>query len=104
MYRLPSIGVTAWPKQVGLHAYHISGDSYVRAVTSAARDLPLIMRSQADVFGPAIIFDGLAVTSVIGLPSRLQSKSAHRAVPIRGVARDSARLLLEECNVSANGR
>jgi hypothetical protein len=37
MSRLPLIGVTACSKQIGLHAYHISGDKYVRAVASAAR-------------------------------------------------------------------
>jgi putative glutamine amidotransferase len=37
MSGLPLIGVTACSKQVGLHAYHISGDKYVRAVAVAAK-------------------------------------------------------------------
>ena len=44
MSRLPLIGVTACSKQIGLHAYHISGDKYVRAVASAAKGLPVIFR------------------------------------------------------------
>ena len=41
MSRLPLIGVTACTQQIGPHAYHISGDKYVRAVTVAAKGLPL---------------------------------------------------------------
>ena len=58
MSGLPLIGVTACSKQVGLHAYHISGDKYVRAVAIAAKGLPLIIPSLADLFEPAIILDG----------------------------------------------
>ncbi|MTD18385.1 hypothetical protein GIR22_04395 [Pseudomonas sp. CCM 7891] len=104
MSRLPLIGVTACSRQVGLHAYHISGDKCVRAVAIAAKGRSMIIPSLAPVLDPANILDGLAAIVFIGSPSHLQSPSARRAAPIRGAARDSARVLLDEYNVIANGR
>jgi putative glutamine amidotransferase len=49
MSRLPLIGVTACTKQIGLHPYHITGDKYVRAVAVAAKGLPLIVPSLAEL-------------------------------------------------------
>lgn len=68
MSGLPLIGVTACSKQVGLHAYHISGDKYVRAVAIAAKGLPLIIPSLADLFDPANILDGLDGILFTGSP------------------------------------
>ena len=67
MSRLPFIGVTACSKQVGLHAYHISGDKYVRAVATAAKGLPLIIPSLADLLDPA---------NILGAPADLFYASA----------------------------
>jgi putative glutamine amidotransferase len=69
MSGLPLIGVTACSKQVGLHAYHISGDKYVRAVAIAAKGLPLIIPSLADLIDPANILYGLAGSLFTGSPS-----------------------------------
>ncbi|HEY0289452.1 MAG TPA: gamma-glutamyl-gamma-aminobutyrate hydrolase family protein [Pseudomonas sp.] len=72
MPRLPLIGVTACTKQIGSHAYHISGDKYVRAVAVAAKGLPLILPSLAELIDPAQILssvDGLLFT---GSPSNVE--------------------------------
>lgn len=72
MSGLPLIGVTACSKQVGLHAYHISGDKYVRAVAVAAKGLPLIIPSLAELFEPANILDGLDGILFTGSPSNIE--------------------------------
>jgi putative glutamine amidotransferase len=72
MSRLPLIGVTACSKQVGLHAYHISGDKYVRAVAVAAKGLPLIIPSLAELLNPTDILDGLDGILFTGSPSNVE--------------------------------
>lgn len=65
MSRLPLIGVTACTRQIGLHSYHISSDKYVRAVAVAAKGLPLILPSLAELLDPAALLaslDGLLFT------------------------------------------
>ncbi|WP_296260211.1 MULTISPECIES: gamma-glutamyl-gamma-aminobutyrate hydrolase family protein [unclassified Pseudomonas] len=65
MFRLPLIGVAACTQQIGPHAYHVSGDKYVRAVAVAAKGLPLILPSLAELIDPADILsvvDGLVFT------------------------------------------
>jgi putative glutamine amidotransferase len=72
MSRLPLIGVTACNKQIGHHAYHISGDKYVRAVAVAAQGLPLILPALGTLIDPAQILasvDGLLFT---GSPSNVE--------------------------------
>ena len=72
MSRLPLIGVTACTKQIGPHAYHVSGDKYVRAVAVAAKGLPLILPSLGPLLDPAEILasvDGLLFT---GSPSNIE--------------------------------
>ena len=72
MSRLPLIGVTACSRQVGLHAYHISGDKYVRAMASVAKDLPLILPSLADRLAPSDILDALDGILFTGSPSNIE--------------------------------
>ncbi|MDR3411330.1 MAG: gamma-glutamyl-gamma-aminobutyrate hydrolase family protein, partial [Formivibrio sp.] len=74
MSRLPLIGVTACTKQVGLHANHIIGDKYVRAVAIAAKGLPLILPSMADVLDPIDIIDGLDGVLFTGSPSNIEPR------------------------------
>ena len=69
MSRLPLIGVTACSRPIGLHACHISGDPYVRAVAAAAKELPLILASLAERFEPSDILDGLDGILLTGSPS-----------------------------------
>ena len=72
MSRLPLIGVTACTKQIGLHPYHVTGDKYVRAVAVAAKGLPLILPSLAELIDPADIIDGLDGLLFTGSPSNIE--------------------------------
>ncbi|EJN27052.1 putative glutamine amidotransferase [Pseudomonas sp. GM79] len=91
MSRLPLIGVTACSKQIGLHAYHISGDKYVRAVASAAKGLPLILPSLADLLVPSEILDALDGILFTGSPSNIEPFHYNGPASAPGTAHDSAR-------------
>ncbi|MGF6328130.1 putative glutamine amidotransferase [Pseudomonas sp. BS3782 TE3695] len=91
MSRLPLIGVTACSKQIGLHAYHISGDKYVRAVASAAKGLPLILPSLADLLTSSDILDALDGILFTGSPSNIEPFHYNGPVSAPGTAHDSAR-------------
>ncbi|KZN17596.1 MULTISPECIES: gamma-glutamyl-gamma-aminobutyrate hydrolase family protein [Pseudomonas] len=91
MSRLPLIGVTACSKQIGLHAYHISGDKYVRAVASAAKGLPLILPSLADLLAPSEILDALDGILFTGSPSNIEPFHYNGPASAPGTAHDSAR-------------
>ena len=91
MYRLPLIGVTACSKQIGLHAYHISGDKYVRAVASAAKGLPVILPSLSDLLTPSDILDGLDGILFTGSPSNIEPFHYSGPASAPGTAHDSAR-------------
>jgi putative glutamine amidotransferase len=91
MSRLPLIGVTACTQQIGSHAYHISGDKYVRAVAVAAKGLPLILPSLAELIDPADILsavDGLLFT---GSPSNVEPYHYSGPASAPGTAHDPAR-------------
>ena len=68
MSRLPIIGVTACSSQIGLYAYHSSGDTCVSAVAAAAPDLSVIFPSLADRPTPSDILDGLDGTPITVTP------------------------------------
>ncbi|MBD9564672.1 gamma-glutamyl-gamma-aminobutyrate hydrolase family protein [Pseudomonas sp. PDM09] len=91
MSRLPLIGVTACSKQIGLHAYHISGDKYVRAVASAAKGLPLILPSLADQLAPSDILDALDGILFTGSPSNIEPIHYNGPASAPDTAHDSAR-------------
>lgn len=91
MSRLPLIGVTACSKQVGLHAYHISGDKYVRAVATAAKGLPLIIPSLGDLLAPVNILDGLDGILFTGSPSNIEPFHYQGPASAPGTAHDPAR-------------
>ncbi|WP_415758699.1 gamma-glutamyl-gamma-aminobutyrate hydrolase family protein [Pseudomonas sp. LT1P18] len=91
MSRLPLIGVTACSKQIGLHAYHISGDKYVRAVASAAKGLPVILPSLSDLLAPSDILDGLDGILFTGSPSNIEPFHYSGPASAPGTAHDSAR-------------
>lgn len=91
MSRLPLIGVTACTQQIGSHGYHISGDKYVRAVAVAAKGLPLILPSLAELIDPADILaavDGLLFT---GSPSNVEPYHYSGPASAPGTAHDPAR-------------
>lgn len=91
MSRLPLIGVTACSRQIGLHAYHISGDKYVRAVASAAKDLPVILPSLADWLTPSDILDGLDGILFTGSPSNIEPFHPGSPTNASGSAHDPVR-------------
>jgi len=91
MSRLPLIGVTACSKQIGLHAYHISGDKYVRAVAVAAQGLPLILPSLAELLDPTDILDGLDGILFTGSPSNVEPFHYSGPASAPGTAHDPAR-------------
>jgi putative glutamine amidotransferase len=91
MSRLPLIGVTACTQQIGPHAYHVGGDKYIRAVAVAAKGLPLILPSLAQLIVPADILsvvDGLLFT---GSPSNVEPFHYRGPASAPGTAHDPAR-------------
>ena len=91
MSRLPLIGVTACSRQIGLHAYHISGDEYVHAVASAAQGVPVIIPSMAELLSPSDILDGLDGILFTGSPSNIEPFHYQGPASAPGTAHDSAR-------------
>ncbi|MGC5699380.1 gamma-glutamyl-gamma-aminobutyrate hydrolase family protein [Pseudomonas sp. NFXW11] len=91
MSRLPLIGITACSRQIGLHAYHISGDEYVQAVASAAQGLPVILASMAELISPSDILDGLDGLLFTGSPSNIEPSHYQGPASAPGTAHDSAR-------------
>jgi putative glutamine amidotransferase len=86
MYRLPLIGVTACSRQIGLHAYHISGDPYVHAVAVPAKGMPVILPSLADDLEPSDILDGLGSILFTSDLSNIEPQPC----PVRAAASNSA--------------
>ena len=91
MSRLPLIGVTACTKQIGLHPYHITGDKYVRAVAVAAKGLPLIIPSLAELIDPTDILDGLDGLLFTGSPSNIEPQLYHGPASAPGTLHDPDR-------------
>ena len=91
MSRLPLIGVTACTKQIGLHSYHISGDKYVRAVAVAAKGLPLILPSLAELLDPAELLSSLDGLLFTGSPSNVEPDYYGGPASLPGTAHDPER-------------
>lgn len=91
MSRLPLIGITACSRQIGLHAYHISGDEYVQAIASAAQGVPVILPSLAQLLSPSDILDGLDGILFTGSPSNIEPFHYQGPASAPGTAHDSAR-------------
>ena len=91
MSRLPTIGVTACTKQIGLHPYHITGDKYVRAVAVAAKGLPLILPPLAQLIDPNDILDSLDGLLFTGSPSNIEPHLYNGPASAPGTLHDSAR-------------
>jgi putative glutamine amidotransferase len=87
----PLVGVTACVKDIGLHAYHVSGDKYLQAVCIAAQGLPVILPSLAeltDIDGLLEHLDGLLFT---GSPSNVEPFHYQGAPSEAGTAHDPQR-------------
>ncbi|APC17022.1 glutamine amidotransferase [Pseudomonas frederiksbergensis] len=91
MSRLPLIGITDCSRQIGLHAYHITGDKCVHAVATAAKGLPLILPSLAERLGPTDIIDGLDGILFTGSPSTVEPFHYSGPACAPGTAHDPAR-------------
>ena len=91
MSRLPLIGVAICPRQIGLHAHHISGDHYVHARARVAKGVPSTLPSPADWLAPSDILDGPCDILFTGCPSNIEP--FYRAGPtnVLAAAHDSAR-------------
>ena len=88
MSRLPIIGVTDCSRQVGRHVYHISGDTPVRSVVSAA---PVILLSLTVQPSPSVILDGRDGTPITVTPFNIEPIHNSGLTIVQGTARDSAR-------------
>ncbi len=91
MSRLPLIGVTACSQQIGAHAYHVSGDKYVRAVAVAAKGLPLILPSLGPLLDPAEILASLDGLLFTGSPSNVEPYHYSGPASAPGTAHDPER-------------
>lgn len=91
MSRLPLIGVTICSRQIGLYAYHISGDKYVRTVASAAKGVPVIVPSLQDLPVPSVILDGLDDILFTGSLSNIELFHYSGPGNASGTAPDSVR-------------
>ncbi|KAA0978205.1 gamma-glutamyl-gamma-aminobutyrate hydrolase family protein [Pseudomonas sp. ANT_H12B] len=91
MSRLPLIGVTICSRQIGLHAYHISGDRCVHAKARVAKGVPSTLLSPVLLRDPSDILDGLHDILFTGAPSNIEP--FHCSVPANasGPAHDPAR-------------
>ncbi|KAA0986488.1 gamma-glutamyl-gamma-aminobutyrate hydrolase family protein [Pseudomonas sp. ANT_J28] len=91
MSRLPLIGVTNCSKQIGLHAYHISGDTYVSAAASEASGQRVILPSLAEHLSPSDILDGRDGTPITVTSFNIEPIHNSGPAILQGAARDSAR-------------
>ena len=93
MSRLPIIGVTDCSRQIGLHAYHMSGDTCVRTAVRAASALPANLTSMTVALLPSDILDGLDGTPITVTPFNIEPIHNNSGASIAlGAACDSARL------------
>jgi hypothetical protein len=92
MYRLPINGVADCSRQIGLHAYHMSGDTCVRTAVLAATDLPANLTSLTVRLFPSDILDGPHGTPITVTPFNIEPIHNSGSAIVQGAARDSARL------------
>ena len=88
MSRLPLIGVTACSTQIGLYAYHISGDTHVHA---EARDADSVPSISAFPLAPSDILDGLDDILFTGSPFNIEPFYSSSPADASRAAHDSAR-------------
>ena len=100
MSRLPLIGVAICPRQIGLHAHHISGDRYVHARARVAKGVPSTLPSPAVLLAPSDILDGLDGTPITVTPFNIEPIHNSGSAFVQGTARDSARLVCAEVHTS----
>ena len=92
MSRLPIIGVTDCSRQIGQHAYHMSGDTCVRTAAITVTDLPANLMSPTVRAFPSDILDGLDGTPITVTPFNIEPIHNSGSAIAQGSARDSAHL------------
>lgn len=96
MSRLPLIGVAICSRQIGLHAYHISGDTRAHAVASAAPSFPAILPMLMDDVSPSDILDRRDDTPITVTSFNIEPIHNSGSAIAQGTARDSARLVFAQ--------
>ncbi|WP_449438495.1 gamma-glutamyl-gamma-aminobutyrate hydrolase family protein [Pseudomonas migulae] len=91
MSRLPLIGVTICSRQIGLHAYHISGDRYVHARARVAQGVSSTSLSPANRLVPSDILDGPHDILFTACPSNIEPFYLGSPCNVSAAAHDSAR-------------
>ncbi|AWM94926.1 glutamine amidotransferase [Pseudomonas sp. 31-12] len=91
MSRLPLIGVAICSRQIGLHAYHISGDRCVHAKASVAKGVMSTLPSPVNLLSPSDILDGLHDILFTGSLSNIEPFRPGSPTNASASAHDSAR-------------
>lgn len=91
MSRPALIGVTACTKQIDLHAYHIAGDKYVRAVAVGAQGVPLIIPALADQLEQGALLESLDGLLFTGSPSNVEPHHYQGPASAAGTLHDPQR-------------
>jgi len=91
MSRLPLIGVTTRSRQIGLQAFHTTGELHARAVATAAKGLPVLIPSLEDLFSPSDILDAPDGILFTGSPSNVEPFHHQGPASAPGTAHDPAR-------------
>jgi hypothetical protein len=90
MSRLALIGVAICSRQIGLHAYHISGDHYAHAKAGVAKGVPSTLPFPANPLAPSDILDGLHDILVTNRPSNIELFHPGGSTNVSGTARGCA--------------
>jgi len=94
MSRLPLIGVAVCSTQIGLNAYHISGDRYAHARARVAKGVPSTLPSPVNRLAPSDILDGPRDILFTGCPSNIDPFFLAGSTNVSAAAHDSARPVL----------
>ncbi|WP_082377990.1 glutamine amidotransferase [Pseudomonas sp. RIT-PI-q] len=94
MSRPTLIGVTDCSRQIGLHAYHISGDPYVHAQACVANGVPSTLSSPVIWRAPSDILDGLHDILFTDSTSNIEPFHGGGPANASGAAHDSVRVTL----------
>ncbi len=92
------IGAVADYRMIGQHGYHMAGDKYLRAMTSAMGALPVILPAMtADIDAPVLLsrLDGLLLTGgYANIEPHHYGEENQETEPLRDPRRDSASFAL----------
>ena len=104
MSRLAFIGVAICSRQIGLHAYHISGDHYAHAKAGVAKGVPSTLPFPANPLAPSDILDGLRDNLFTARPSNIELFYLGSPTSASAAAHDSARATKRSLTTALPGR